>query len=46
MQLRDYQEAAVLEVAKKLTQHRKVVFQLATGGGKTITFFCNNKKVH
>jgi len=44
MQLRDYQEAAVLEVAKKLTQHRKVVFQLATGGGKTITFSAITKR--
>ena len=38
MQLRDYQAAAVEAVARKLTQHKKVVFQLATGGGKTITF--------
>lgn len=38
MQLRDYQEQSVLKVAQKLSQHRKVVFQLATGGGKTITF--------
>jgi superfamily II DNA or RNA helicase len=38
MQLRDYQERSVTEVANKLRTHRKVVFQLATGGGKTITF--------
>jgi superfamily II DNA or RNA helicase len=38
MILRDYQDAAVLKVAQKLRHNRKVVFQLATGGGKTITF--------
>ena len=38
MELRDYQEASVLNVSRKLTTHRKIVFQLATGGGKTITF--------
>jgi|688.fasta_scaffold57441_4 superfamily II DNA or RNA helicase len=38
MQLREYQSKAVDQVARKIMQHRKVVFQLATGGGKTITF--------
>ena len=39
MQLRQYQEKAVNEVATKLADgKRKVVFQLATGGGKTIVF--------
>ncbi len=38
MQLRDYQKNAVELVARKLVTNRKVVFQLATGGGKTITF--------
>jgi superfamily II DNA or RNA helicase len=36
--LRDYQEAGLNQVADKLRTHRKVIFQLATGGGKTITF--------
>lgn len=39
MQLRNYQEKAVNEVAIKLASGiRKVVFQLATGGGKTVVF--------
>lgn len=39
MTLRPYQEKAVTEVSIKLAQgKRKVVFQLATGGGKTICF--------
>lgn len=44
MILRDYQNAAVLKVAQKLTKHRKVIFQLATGGGKTITFAAITKR--
>lgn len=37
--LRPYQERAVTEVAMKLAAgKRKVVFQLATGGGKTVVF--------
>ena len=44
MILRDYQDAAVLKVAQKLTKHRKIVFQLATGGGKTITFAAITKR--
>lgn len=44
MTLREYQEHAVLKVAKKLTSHRKIVFQLATGGGKTITFSAITKR--
>jgi len=38
MQLRDYQERFVSNIAIELTKHRKVVAQLATGGGKTICF--------
>lgn len=39
MQLRDYQEKLCLNIATKLAQgKRKVVAQLATGGGKTISF--------
>src|ERR1035437_9858338 len=39
MQLRSYQERAVVEVAQKLASgKRKVIFQLATGGGKTVIF--------
>jgi superfamily II DNA or RNA helicase len=44
MQLRDYQDAAVLKVAQKLRTKRKVIFQLATGGGKTITFAAITKR--
>lgn len=37
--LREYQDNAITEVAKKVAAaYRKVVFQLATGGGKTVTF--------
>ncbi len=39
MQLRDYQEKSVNETAKKLASGvRKLIVQLATGGGKTIMF--------
>lgn len=39
MQLRDYQQKGVENLARVLASgKRKVVFQLATGGGKTITF--------
>ncbi|WP_343668702.1 DEAD/DEAH box helicase family protein [Chitinophaga sp.] len=53
-QLRLYQENAITEVARKIAGgFKKVVFQLATGGGKTVTFAGlvqrylarNNKKV-
>ena len=44
MQLRDYQESGVTQVAIKLTKHRKVIYQLATGGGKTITFSAITKR--
>lgn len=44
MILRDYQEKAVNEVAKKLVTKRKIVFTLATGGGKTITFAAITKR--
>lgn len=38
-QLRQYQDDAITEVARKVAAgKRKVVFQLATGGGKTVTF--------
>jgi len=44
MQLRPYQEQSVTQVAQKLTKHRKIIFQLATGGGKTITFSAITKR--
>ena len=44
MQLRPYQENGVTCVAKKLLIHRKVIYQLATGGGKTITFSAITKR--
>jgi superfamily II DNA or RNA helicase len=44
MELRDYQERAVNEVARKLAVQKRIVFQLATGGGKTITFSAITKR--
>ena len=38
MILRPYQERFIKNIAVKLTNHRKVVAQLATGGGKTVCF--------
>lgn len=38
MQFRDYQERLVLNLANALTRVRKVLAQLATGGGKTVVF--------
>lgn len=42
--LRDYQENGVNSVAKKLTTNKKIIYQLATGGGKTITFSAITKR--
>lgn len=36
--LRDYQQTAVTQIKKAFINHRKVLFQLSTGGGKTFTF--------
>ncbi len=45
MKLRDYQEKSVNEVARILAKgKRKIVYQLATGGGKTITFSAISKR--
>ena len=44
MQLREYQERSVNEVARKLTVNKKIIYQLATGGGKTITFSAITKR--
>ena len=38
LQLREYQERFITNIAAKLRIHRKVVAQLATGGGKTVCF--------
>jgi superfamily II DNA or RNA helicase len=38
MTLRPYQERFINNIAAKLSTHRKVVAQLATGGGKTVCF--------
>ncbi len=38
MQLRDYQEKFVHSLSFSLVTHRKIVAQLATGGGKTVCF--------
>jgi superfamily II DNA or RNA helicase len=38
MNLRPYQDLAINTLARKLVKTPKMVFQLATGGGKTVTF--------
>jgi superfamily II DNA or RNA helicase len=38
MTLRPYQERFINNISEKLRTHRKVVAQLATGGGKTVCF--------
>ena len=38
MTLRPYQQNFINNIAAKLSIHRKVVAQLATGGGKTVCF--------
>ena len=38
LQLRDYQETFVRNIAISLNKNKKIVAQLATGGGKTVTF--------
>ncbi|WP_430900527.1 MULTISPECIES: DEAD/DEAH box helicase [unclassified Paraflavitalea] len=38
MQLRPYQQDGIQELAQKAIRKRKLVFQLATGGGKTVAF--------
>lgn len=38
MQLRSYQQAAITEIRQAFTQHRRVLYQLPTGGGKTVIF--------
>lgn len=44
MELRNYQEKGVAATAAKLLTHRKIIYQLATGGGKTITFSAITKR--
>lgn len=44
MTLREYQERSVNDVARKLTTNKRIIFQLATGGGKTITFSAITKR--
>ncbi|CAB4141932.1 SSL2 DNA or RNA helicases of superfamily II [uncultured Caudovirales phage] len=38
MQLRDYQQAAITDIRQAFTQHRRVLYQLPTGSGKTVIF--------
>ena len=38
MQLRDYQQAAITDIRQAFTQHRRVLYQLPTGAGKTVIF--------
>lgn len=44
MKLREYQDRIIKNVALKFTKKRKVVLQLATGGGKTIIFCSITKR--
>lgn len=44
MQLREYQERFVSEIAKSLVKKQRIVAQLATGGGKTVTFSAISKR--
>lgn len=44
MQLREYQERFVSEIAKSLVKNQRIVAQLATGGGKTVTFSAISKR--
>jgi superfamily II DNA or RNA helicase len=44
MELRDYQERFVENIARSLVQHKKIIAQLATGGGKTVTFSAISKR--
>jgi len=46
MQLREYQERFVENIARSLKQHGRIVAQLATGGGKTVTFSAIAKRFH
>jgi superfamily II DNA or RNA helicase len=43
LKLREYQERGIIGVSLKLREYDKVVFQLATGGGKTVVMaaLCN-----
>lgn len=43
MQLRDYQEKAVMDIRNAFRDNDKIVFQLPTGGGKSLIFatICN-----
>jgi superfamily II DNA or RNA helicase len=38
MQLRDYQLTAITDIRQAFTQHRRVLYQLPTGAGKTVIF--------
>jgi superfamily II DNA or RNA helicase len=38
MELREYQERFVENIARSLKDNRRIIAQLATGGGKTVTF--------
>lgn len=44
IELRDYQKKGIEELKKALQYNNRVLFQLATGGGKTFifSFFCKN----
>lgn len=38
IKLRDYQEKAIGEIRQALAKYKRVIFQLGTGGGKTVCF--------
>lgn len=44
MQLREYQERFVRNIAESLAKNKRVIAQLATGGGKTVTFSAISKR--
>jgi superfamily II DNA or RNA helicase len=44
MQLRKYQERFVRNIAESLAKNKRVIAQLATGGGKTVTFSAISKR--
>lgn len=44
MQLREYQEGFVRNIAESLAKNKRVIAQLATGGGKTVTFSAISKR--
>ena len=38
IELREYQKVSVDEIRQAMAKYRRVLFQLGTGGGKTVCF--------